>query len=56
MATGVEVEKSRSSTTCWPRARYSKDSELKDGYPEFTLAVLQKLGWDKDLTEAEFGP
>ena len=32
---------------------YSKDSEIKDGYPEFTLAVLQKLGWDKDLTAAE---
>ena len=26
---------------------------MKDGYPEFTLAVLKKLGWDKDLTEAE---
>jgi formate dehydrogenase major subunit len=33
---------------------YSKDSEIKDGYPEFTLGVLKKLGWDKDLTEAEF--
>jgi formate dehydrogenase major subunit len=32
---------------------YSKDSEIKDGYPEFTLAVLKKLGWDNDLTEAE---
>jgi formate dehydrogenase major subunit len=32
---------------------YSKDSEIKDGYPEFSLAVLKKLGWDKDLTEAE---
>jgi len=32
---------------------YSKDSEIKDGYPEFTLAVLKKLGWEKDLTEAE---
>jgi formate dehydrogenase major subunit len=32
---------------------YPKDSEIKDGYPEFTLAVLKKLGWDKDLTEAE---
>jgi formate dehydrogenase major subunit len=32
---------------------YSKDSEIKDGYPEFTLGVLKKLGWDKDLTEAE---
>jgi formate dehydrogenase major subunit len=32
---------------------YSKDSEIKDGYPEFTLGVLKKLGWDKDLSEAE---
>jgi formate dehydrogenase major subunit len=32
---------------------YSVGSELKDGYPEFTYAVLKKLGWDKDLTEAE---
>ena len=31
---------------------YSKDSEIKDGYPEFTYGVLKKLGWDKDLTEA----
>ena len=32
---------------------YSLGSELKDGYPEFTYGVLKKLGWDKDLTEAE---
>jgi formate dehydrogenase major subunit len=32
---------------------YSKDSEIKDGYPEFTLGVLKKLGWDKDLTAEE---
>jgi formate dehydrogenase major subunit len=32
---------------------YSKDSEIKDGYPEFTLGVLKKLGWDKDLTDVE---
>ena len=32
---------------------YSLGSEIKDGYPEFTLGVLKKLGWDKDLTEAE---
>jgi len=32
---------------------YSKDSEIKDGYPEFTVGVLKKLGWDTDLTEAE---
>ena len=23
---------------------YSKDSEIKDGYPEFTLAVLEEAG------------
>jgi formate dehydrogenase major subunit len=32
---------------------YSQGSEIQDGYPEFTLGVLKKLGWDKDLTEAE---
>jgi formate dehydrogenase major subunit len=32
---------------------YSKDSEIKDGYPEFTYAVLKKLGWDGDLTADE---
>ena len=32
---------------------YSKGSELTDGYPEFTYGILKKLGWDKDLTEAE---
>ncbi|MGD9830547.1 MAG: formate dehydrogenase subunit alpha [Hyphomicrobiaceae bacterium] len=32
---------------------YSVGSELKDGYPEFTMAMLTKLGWDKDLTPAE---
>ncbi len=32
---------------------FSKGSELTDGYPEFTMAVLKKLGWDKDLTPEE---
>jgi formate dehydrogenase major subunit len=32
---------------------YSVGSEIKDGYPEFTLAVLKKLGWDKDLSPQE---
>jgi formate dehydrogenase major subunit len=32
---------------------YSKDSGIKDGYPEFTYGVLKKLGWDNDLTDAE---
>jgi len=32
---------------------YGVNSDLKDGYPEFTMAMLKKLGWDKDLTDAE---
>ena len=32
---------------------YSVGSEIKDGYPEFTMAVLKKLGWDGDLTADE---
>ncbi len=33
---------------------YSKDSEIQDGYPEFTMAMLHDLGWDQDLTKAEW--
>ena len=32
---------------------WSKDSEIEDGYPEFTMAMLTKLGWDGDLTADE---
>jgi len=32
---------------------YPVDSEIQDGYPEFTMAMLQKLGWDGDLTDDE---
>ena len=32
---------------------YSANSEIKDGYPEFTMAMLKKLGWDKELTDEE---
>jgi formate dehydrogenase major subunit len=32
---------------------FSAGSEIKDGYPEFTFGIFKKLGWDKDLTEAE---
>ncbi|MDH3563859.1 MAG: molybdopterin-dependent oxidoreductase, partial [Gammaproteobacteria bacterium] len=32
---------------------YPVGSEIKDGYPEFTYGILQKLGWEKDLTQAE---
>jgi formate dehydrogenase major subunit len=32
---------------------YTQGSEIKDGYPEFSMAMLKKLGWDKDLTAEE---
>jgi formate dehydrogenase major subunit len=32
---------------------YPVGSEIRDGYPEFTMAVLKKLGWDKDLSPEE---
>jgi formate dehydrogenase major subunit len=32
---------------------YPVGSEIQDGYPEFTMAVLKKLGWDNDLTPEE---
>ncbi len=32
---------------------YSKDSGIKDGYPEFSDKVLKKLGWWDDLTDDE---
>ncbi len=32
---------------------YPVGSEIKDGYPEFTMAMLKKLGWDKDLSDQE---
>ena len=32
---------------------YSAGSEIKDGYPEFTMQMLMDLGWDGDLTADE---
>ncbi|MGF6860423.1 formate dehydrogenase major subunit [Rhodobacteraceae bacterium MBR-64] len=32
---------------------YSEGSEIKDGYPEFTMQMLMDLGWDSDLTAEE---
>jgi formate dehydrogenase major subunit len=32
---------------------YTVGSEIQDGYPEVTMAMVQKLGWDKDLTPEE---
>src|SRR5262249_61888378 len=46
---GVE----RNGQTLLAEGSDSKDSEVKDGYPEFTMGVLKKLGWDKDLKPEE---
>jgi len=32
---------------------WSEGSEIEDGYPEFTMAMLTSLGWDGDLTADE---
>ena len=32
---------------------FPEGSEIQDGYPEFTMAMLQKLGWDGDLSDDE---
>ena len=32
---------------------YPVGSEIKDGYPQFTMGMLKKLGWDGDLTADE---
>jgi formate dehydrogenase major subunit len=46
---GVE----RNGQTLLAEGSYLPGSEIKDGYPEFTVGVLKKLGWDKDLTTEE---
>ena len=46
---GVE----RDGVNLLAQGSYSLGSEIKDGYPEFTMAVLKKLGWDKDLSPEE---
>jgi formate dehydrogenase major subunit len=52
MENGQEVEKEEHDNLL-AEGSYSVGSEIKDGYPEFTLAVLKKLGWDTDLTPDE---
>jgi formate dehydrogenase major subunit len=32
---------------------YPVGNELKDGHPQFSMAMLKKLGWEKDLTAGE---
>jgi formate dehydrogenase major subunit len=46
---GVE----HNGTSLLAEGSYSAGSQIQDGYPEFTMAVLKKLGWDKDLTPQE---
>ncbi|HEX8416935.1 MAG TPA: formate dehydrogenase subunit alpha, partial [Methylobacterium sp.] len=46
---GVE----RNGQTLLAENSFGKGSDLTDGYPEFTMAVFKKLGWDKDLTADE---
>jgi formate dehydrogenase major subunit len=43
----------RNGVSLLAEGSYSKGSALTDGYPEFTMGVLQRLGWDAELTEAE---
>jgi formate dehydrogenase major subunit len=55
---GVEREEKQADGTVrkvslLANGSYSQGSEIQDGYPEFNLGVLKKLGWDGDLTEAE---
>jgi formate dehydrogenase major subunit len=46
---GVE----RNGVSLLAEGSYSKGSAIQDGYPEFTVAVLRRLGWYDDLTEQE---
>jgi len=43
----------RNGVTLLAEGAYPVGSEIKDGYPEFTMAVLKKLGWDADLSPDE---
>lgn len=46
---GVE----RNGSNLLAEGSYPVGNELKDGHPEFSMAMLKKLGWDGDLTDAE---
>ena len=55
---GVEYEEpqadgSKKKINMLAEGSFSKDSEIKDGYPQFSYGILKRLGWDKDLTDAE---
>ncbi|GGC30368.1 formate dehydrogenase [Siccirubricoccus deserti] len=46
---GVE----RNGETLLAEGSWSKGSEIQDGYPEFTVAVLKRLGWFDELSAHE---
>lgn len=46
---GVEYE----GTNLLAEDSWSEDSDIKDGYPEFSADMLKKLGWWDDLTDEE---
>jgi len=46
---GVE----REGSNLLAEGSYPVGNELKDGHPEFSMAMLKKLGWDSDLTADE---
>jgi formate dehydrogenase major subunit len=46
---GVE----RNGETLLAQNSWNLDSPIQDGYPEFTYAIFQRLGWDADLTPEE---
>jgi formate dehydrogenase major subunit len=46
---GVE----RNGETLLAEGSWSKGSEIEDGYPEFTVAVLRRLGWFDELSDHE---
>lgn len=43
----------RNGETLLAEGSWPAGSEIEDGYPEFTMAVLKELGWDADLTPEE---
>jgi formate dehydrogenase major subunit len=43
----------RNGETLLAEGSWSKGSEIEDGYPEFTVAMLKRLGWFDDLTADE---
>jgi formate dehydrogenase major subunit len=53
MENGVEVEKEVARHNLLAEGVAPPGSDIADGYPEFSMAVLKKLGWDTDLTPQE---